>query len=320
VNEPVLITGAGGFAGSHLLDAVARPGRRVAAWFKPDAAPPAGTRPGVEWTGIDLVDGRAVDAAIADLRPATVFHCAGAAHVGSSWTDTLVPLESNVLATHHLLRAIARAAPRAQVLVPSSALVYRSTAGVLDEASPIGPGTPYGVSKLAQEMLAVRAALVDGLHVVVARPFNHIGPRQDPSFVTAGFAQQIAEIEAGLRPPEIRVGNLDARRDLTDVRDTVRAYRLMIDRALPGRPLNVCSGVPHRIGDLLEALLRLSGASVRVTVDPVRLRPSDLPLLVGSRKAIQAEVGWEPEIPIGQTLADTLDFWRAQVAGRATRP
>jgi GDP-4-dehydro-6-deoxy-D-mannose reductase len=314
VSPPVVVTGAGGFAGSHLVDLLTTRAVRVSAWHRPGGSGPGPAGPQVEWRGVQLLDPGAVESAIAELQPRAIFHCAGAAHVGTSWADTLVPLESNVLATHHLLRAVARFAPAARVLVPSSALVYRSSSQVLDEQAPLGPGTPYGVSKLAQEMLARRAAQVDRLHVLVVRPFNHLGPRQAPSFAGSGFARQIAEIEAGLRPPVIRVGNLEARRDLTDVRDTVRAYNLVLERGTPGRPLNVCSGKAYRIGDLLEALLRLSHTPVEVAVDDSRLRPSDLPLLVGSPAAIQAEVGWQPEWPIERTLADTLDFWRARVA------
>ena len=314
MTQPVVITGAGGFAGSHLLDLLTGRGARVSAWYRPGGRQPTHGSPLAEPRSVQLLDAAAVRAAVADLRPSAVFHCAGAAHVGTAWVDTLVPLETNVLATHHLLNAIARAAPDARVLVPSSGLVYRPSTGLLEEGAPRVPETPYGVSKLAQEMLACRAARIDRLHVVVARPFNHIGPRQDPSFVTSGFARQIAEIEAGLRPPEIRVGNLDARRDLTDVRDTVRAYSLLLEHWAPGQPLNVCSGLTHRIGDLLEALLRLSHVAVQVVLDESRLRPSDQPVLVGNPTAIREALGWQPEIPVERSLADTLDFWRARVA------
>jgi GDP-4-dehydro-6-deoxy-D-mannose reductase len=201
-------------------------------------------------------------------------------------------------------------------LVPSSALVYRAGDAPADEDTPLVPGTPYGLSKLAQEMMATRAAVVDGLHVLVARPFNHIGPRQGASFATSGFARQIAEIEAGLRAPVIEVGNLDARRDLTDVRDTVRAYALMIERAVPGRPLNVCSGQAYRVGDLLEALVRMARVNVEIRVDPARLRPSDRPLLAGSRARIERELGWRPEIGIERSLEDILNGWRSAIADR----
>jgi GDP-4-dehydro-6-deoxy-D-mannose reductase len=263
---------------------------------------------------VDLLDESSVDGVVRHTRPAVIYHCAGAAHVGSAWEDPLPSLQVNALGTHHLLRAVGRHAADARVLVPSSGLVYRRGEAPADEDTPLAPGTPYGVSKLAQEMIATRAARVDGIHVLVARPFNHVGPRQDSSFAASGFARQIAEIEAGSRPALIEVGNLDARRDLTDVRDTVRAYALMVERAVPGRPMNVCSGTAYRIGDLLEALLRLARVRVEIKVDPKRMRPADLPLLAGSPARIERELGWRPEITIERSLEDILNLWRAAVA------
>lgn len=314
MSERAVITGAAGFAGSHLVDLLTAEGLEVSAWYRPDGPQPVDPDPRASWRGVELLDEGAVSAAVRDVRPAAIFHCAGAAHVAASWTDTLIPLQTNALATHYLLKALGRFTPRARVLVPSSALVYGPSTAPLHERSPLRPGTPYGVSKLAQEMVAIRSARQDNLHVVVARPFNHVGPRQDPSFVVSGFAQQIAEIEHGCRAPVMRVGNLEARRDLTDVRDTIRAYRLLLDGASPGQPLNVCSGQAYRIGDLLNRLLALTTASVDVVLDESRLRPSDQAMLLGNPTAVRREVGWSPEIPIERTLADTLDFWRARIA------
>jgi GDP-4-dehydro-6-deoxy-D-mannose reductase len=152
------------------------------------------------------------------------------------------------------------------------------------------------------------------LPVVVARPFNHAGPRQSAKFSTSAFAQQIARIEAGGAEPVLRVGNLDSRRDITDVRDTVRAYQLLAEKATPGRVYNVCSGVGYRMRDLLDTLLSLAHVQVRVETDPERLRPSDNPIVVGSHARLTAETGWRPEIPIERTLADLLDYWRGVTA------
>jgi len=155
----------------------------------------------------------------------------------------------------------------------------------------------------------VRANL-DGLHVTIARAFNHMGPRQDPFFAASGFARRIADIEAGRWEPEIAVGNLDARRDLTDVRDTVRAYRLILERGAPGRPYNVCSGRAITIRELLDRLLSRARVPIRIRVDAARLRPNDVPLLLGDPTRIQTELGWQPEIPLDRTLDDLLDDWR----------
>jgi GDP-4-dehydro-6-deoxy-D-mannose reductase len=261
---------------------------------------------------VDLVDGPAVARALAGLRPETVFHCAGSAHVGQSWTDARETLATNVLGTHHLLDGLRQAGVSARVLLPGSSYVYKQSAGALSEDDPIGPASPYAVGKLAQEMLGARSIDEDGQQVFLTRSFNHIGPRQDPSFAAAGFARQIALIEKGGTPPIIDVGNLDAQRDLTDVRDTVRAYRDIVERGRQGVVYNVCSGRAHKIRDLLEGLVKLSRVPVEIRVDPARYRPNDTPLLLGNPARLKNDTGWEPSIPLEQTLADLLDYWRKE--------
>jgi GDP-4-dehydro-6-deoxy-D-mannose reductase len=160
-------------------------------------------------------------------------------------------------------------------------------------------------------MLAARAL---DQPVFIVRPFNHAGPRQSSAYVTSSFAKQIAEIEAGRREPIIRVGNLGSKRDIPDVRDTVRAYRLVVQRGTPGRPYNVCSGEAYRVRDLLEALTARSQTSIRIEIDPERLRPNDNPIIAGDHSRIAVETGWQPRIPIERTLEDLLDYWRAQTA------
>lgn len=313
----VLVTGANGFAGSHLLDLLAREDAQVFAWRRtpagssPDTPAISGSDP--RWMAVDLIDRARVTRAVAEVCPTEIYHCAGAPHVGGSWQRVSATLAANVLATHHLLRAL-RPLPHAwRLLIPGSAMVYRPRDAALDEGSPIGPTSPYGISKLAQERLGLKACIEDHLQVVITRSFNHVGPRQDPSFAASGFARQIALIEAGLAEPVLRVGNLDARRDLTDVRDTVRAYRLLMERGRPGAPYNVCSGRAHRIGDLLDSLLSRARASVRIAVDPSLFRPNDLPVLLGSPARLMEETGWRPEYSIEQTLSDLLAYWRARI-------
>jgi GDP-4-dehydro-6-deoxy-D-mannose reductase len=168
------------------------------------------------------------------------------------------------------------------------------------------------LSKLAQEMLAGHAA-TDLIDVRIVRPFNHMGPRQDPWFAASGFAKRIADIEAGGGISEISVGNLEAQRDLVDVRDTVRAYRLVVESGVAGRPYNVCSGRAIAIGDLLEMLLARARVPIRVLVDPAKLRPNDVPLLLGDPSRIRAELGWTPTVPLEQTLDDLLEYWRSAI-------
>jgi GDP-4-dehydro-6-deoxy-D-mannose reductase len=267
--------------------------------------------PRIAWRAVDLLDRDAVRDAVAGLRPSTIYHCAGAADVGTSWSDPVTPLKVNALGTHHLLEAVRLAESDTTVVLAGSATVYRPSPDALREESPIGPSSPYGVSKLAQEMLAAR---VTSFRVIVARPFNHAGPRQSPAFVTSSFARQIAEIEAGKAPPVLNVGNLDARRDITDVRDTVRGYRMLAERGRPGRPYNICCGRASRIGDLLELLLTKARLSIRTATDSARLRPSDQPVILGDPARVNAEIGWHATIPIEDTLKDLLDYWRLRLA------
>jgi GDP-4-dehydro-6-deoxy-D-mannose reductase len=311
VAGPSLVTGATGFAGSHLIEHLLTSEPTVAAWASPRGRPAGPTDPNIAWNLVDLLDREAVGAAIAALQPSVVYHCAGAADVGTSWADPVTPLKVNAVGTHHLLDAVRRAAPTAAVVVIGSAAVYRASEHAIDEDSPIGPSSPYGVSKLAQEMLAAR---VTTFPVLLARPFNHAGPRQSSAFVTSSFARQIAEVEAGRSAPVLMVGNLDVTRDMTDVRDTVRAYRLLARKGIAGRPYNICSGHAYRIGDLLELLLAQARTKIRVASDPARLRPSDNPVMLGDRSRIGTDVGWQPTISIADTLKDLLDDWRRRVA------
>jgi GDP-4-dehydro-6-deoxy-D-mannose reductase len=313
-----LVTGAAGFVGGHLIEWLgAEEGADVVAWYRSGGtAPPANgfsetSASRVTWQAINLLDASSVHRALADLRPVAVYHCAGAAHVGLSWGNTTQTLAINVRGTHNLLEGLRRANVAARVVIPSSAMVYAPADRALSEDDPLVPRSPYALSKLAQEMEGVRA-IGNGLDVTIARAFNHMGPRQDPHFSASGFARRIADIEAGRWEPEIAVGNLDAQRDLTDVRDTIRAYRLILERGAPGRPYNVCSGRAITIRELLDRLLARARVPVRVRVDPARLRPNDVPLLLGNPARIETELGWRPEIPLDRTLDDLLNDWRSR--------
>jgi GDP-4-dehydro-6-deoxy-D-mannose reductase len=307
----ILVTGAAGFAGSHLLDLLAEEGARVVALRKPGVgAETQAAYPAVAWLEIDIVDRDAMRRIVGEFAPAVVYHLAGAPHVGQSWsaaTDTLVV---NVMGTHALLEALRLEGVPSRVVVPSSAYVYRPADRALTEDDPVEAANPYAISKVAMELAVARAARVDGIHAVVARSFNHIGPRQDPSFFASGAARQVALIEAGRLEPVIRVGNLESRRDLTDVRDTVRAYRALAERGTPGRAYNVCSGQAYRMRDLLDRLVARAHVTVTVEPDPARFRPNDTPLLLGDLSRIRTATGWEPRVPIEQTLHDLLDYWR----------
>jgi GDP-4-dehydro-6-deoxy-D-mannose reductase len=313
VGAPALVTGAAGFAGSHLIDALLALGVTVEAWARPDTPPVfPSVQARVHWRDVELLDRQAVRAALAAARPAAIFHLAGAAHLGASWQHVAATLETNVMGTANVLEAERALGLGARILVPGSATVYRDTPDPLREDAPLAPASPYAVSKLAQEQLALRAA-ADGQQVLVTRSFNHIGPRQAPSFASASFARQIASIERGALPPVMRVGNLAPRRDITDVRDTVRAYIALVERGHPGLVYNVCSGQAPSMREVLEGLLARSSVRVHVETDPALYRPHDAPIVVGDHARLTRDTGWRPARSLDTTLDDLLAFWRGIV-------
>jgi GDP-4-dehydro-6-deoxy-D-mannose reductase len=306
----VLVTGAAGFVGSHLLELLQQDATDIIAWLRPGTqALVAGSR--IRWMTVEMQDRDAVLRATAEASPSAVYHLAGVPHVGDSWSHTHETFAGNVLATHYLFEALRHHALAPRVLITSSATVYAPSPRAITESDPVNPNSPYGTSKLAQEMVARRAWEDDGIPGLIARAFNHVGPRQSPAFVAPSVAQQIAEIEAGRKAPVLAMGNLSAERDIMDVRDTVRAYRAMMRHAAPGVPYNVCSGIPTAIHSLVD--LFVSKARVQVTIerDPSRFRPNDTPLILGDRSRIKHDTGWEPEIPLEQTVDDLLSYWRA---------
>ena len=305
----ILVTGAAGFAGSHVVHALAATGE-VVAWRRA-TPPPEEIAPLATWQQVDLLDRDEVRAAIQRLKPEAVYHCAGAPNVAHSWRDTVTPLSSNVLATHRLLDALRRTGSRCRIVIPGSATVYAPSMEPLTEQSAVAPASPYAVSKLAQEQLGLRAAGEDGLDVIVTRSFNHTGARQSAAFAAPSMARQIALIESGVVEPVIKVGNLDAQRDLTDVRDVVRAYMALMDKGTPSTVYNVSSGFARSMRSVLEALIARARVTVHIETDPSLLRPSDTPVQRGDSARLRAATGWRPEIPFDQTLDDLLTYWRA---------
>ena len=308
MSDVVLVTGAAGFAGSHLVEHLrASPTHRAGGGGSSSHV--------VAWTRetVDLLDRDRVRAAIRDLRPAQIYHCAGVPHVAESFRDTAQPLAGNVLATEYLFDALRRAGVRPRVLIPGSATVYAPSSEPISETGVIAPASPYAVSKLAQEQLALRAMQEDGLDVVVTRSFNHTGPRQAAAFAAPSMARQIALIERGQLEPVLKVGNLEARRDLTDVRDVVRAYTSLMKSGSPGVVYNVASGVGRSIRSVLEALLSRSRVPVRIEVDPARMRPNDAAAIVGDCSRLENATGWKPAVSFDRMLDDLLGYWRDHV-------
>jgi len=309
MSGPVLVTGGAGFAGSHLIEHLSGT-VPIVAWTRSD--PPPASAALATWTRVDLLDRDHVRDEMATLRPGCIFHCAGAPHVGTSFHNAAEPLRSNALTTHYVLDAARRAGVRCRMLITGSAMVYAPSSLPIGEDDAVRPTSPYGLSKLAQEQVGLSVLAGDGLDVIVTRSFNHTGPRQQPSFAAPGFARQIAMIERGAVEPVIRVGNVDTVRDLTDVRDTVRAYALLMERGTPGTVYNVASGVGRSIRSVLEAFVSRSKVPVEIVVDPDRLRPQDNPVLVGDPSRLRAATGWTPAVPFDRMIDDLLAYWRSR--------
>lgn len=266
----------------------------------------------------DLVDSAAARSLIEAADPDFIVHLAGLSRVQASWEAPGETIAANAVGQINLLEAIRRrggSAPR--FLVVGSSEEYGLVGAdelPVQEGTPLRPISPYAVSKVAQDLIGYQYFKSYGLPIVRARAFNHEGPRRSDEFVAANFARQIAEIEAGRRPPEVLVGNLGAIRDYTDVRDIVRGYWLLLERGEPGEVYNLCSGRGWAIREILDFLIRESRVgSIGIREDPTRLRPADIPVLIGDYGKISRAFGWKPEIPFEQTLRDVLAFWRQRV-------
>jgi GDP-4-dehydro-6-deoxy-D-mannose reductase len=253
------------------------------------------------------------------VAPDYLLHLAAWSDVGGSWRQPWTTYELNIQCQLNLLEALCRWRPTCRALVVTSNEVYGLVQPEdlpIAEETPFRPNSPYGVSKVAQDMMALQYWNSHRLPTVRVRSFNHIGPGQADDFVASAFARQIAEIEAGLRPPVVAVGNLEAQRDFTDVRDVVRAYWLAINHGEPGAVYNVGRGEAHPVRWLLDTLLSMARVQVELVVDPTRLRPSDVPVSVCANGRLLEATGWQPEIELPNSLRDLLDDWRRQV--RAT--
>ncbi|MDR3506168.1 MAG: GDP-mannose 4,6-dehydratase [Acidocella sp.] len=297
---PVLVTGAGGFVGRHVCAALTATGATIIR------------------SEVDVTRRDELRAVIGDSQPRCCLHLAAIAAIGVARAEPDRAWTVNLHGTLNVAEAIRDLAPNCRMVFVSSADIYGASFRIgtaLDEQALPAPLNTYGATKAAAD-LALGAMAADGLSVLRLRPFNHTGPGQNADFVVPAFARQIARIEAGQAPPVIKVGALTPERDFLDVRDVARAYALAIARAeaLPGDlVLNIASGTPRRIGDVLTALLALAKVEVRVEEDPARLRPTDIPRAIGDAARARALLGWEPAIPWQETLADVLNDWRARV-------
>jgi GDP-4-dehydro-6-deoxy-D-mannose reductase len=314
----VFMTGATGFAGSHLVDSLLADGCQITALtHEASSRQPLPDRPGVTAVPGDLLDRNSLIAAVAAAQPDLIYHLAGQASPGLSWREPALTLALNTGGTANLLDA-AVAYGRPRVVVVTSAEIYGPVLPEnlpITETTPPAPHHPYGVSKWAAGQLIPLYWQRYGLPVIEARPFNHIGPRQAPGFVVPDFASQLAAIKLGQRPPQIAVGNLNAERDFTDVRDVTAAYRRLAAAGQPGEAYLICSGQPVPINYLLTALADLAEVEVEIVYDPARMRPSDTPVLYGSYAKLAQDTGWRPTIHLRQSLADALADWVERLSG-----
>jgi len=322
----VLITGITGFAGSHLAEHILaeHPEVEVFGTFRwrsrMDNVEHLDRK--IKLLETDLRDYSSMHRALDISRPDFIFHLAAQSFVPASWTAPTETLVTNVTGQTNLFEAIRclKLDPVVQIACSSEqyGLVLPDEVPI-KETNPLRPLSPYAVSKVTQDYLGYQYFQSYGLKVIRTRGFNHTGPRRGQVFVTSNFCSQVAAIELGLQEPVIRVGNLDAIRDFTDVRDMVRAYWLAVTKGKPGEVYNIATGQGIRIRDILDRLLALSRVEVKIEVDPARLRPSDVEILIGDSSKFRADTGWEPRIPFEQTLRDLLDYWR-QTMSRRQRP
>ena len=316
----LLVTGATGFVGTHLVAHLLqeRPGvaifglvrRGVDRVLLPES---------VVKIEAEIEHPASVDAVFDVVRPDSIIHLAAQSSVHQSWLDPEGTLRTNLHGTLHLLESLRRRQLRPRVLVIGSADEYGLSADAglpLVEDTPLLPNSPYAVSKVAQGYLAYQYALSFGIPIVRTRTFPHTGPGRGEMFAESSFAKQLAEIERGRQRPVIEVGNLEAVRDFSDVRDVVRAYAALLEHGQPGEVYNVCSGRGIAMRDVLELLRGLAHVAIEVHVDPARLRPADIRSLIGNPQKLRAATEWQPRFSIESTLQDLLDDWRKRLACR----
>jgi GDP-4-dehydro-6-deoxy-D-mannose reductase len=316
----VFITGITGPVGSFLADyLLTLPEVEVSAFkrWRSDPRPIEHLRGRVTFYEGDIEDPFSVSRAIERVKPDRVYHLAAQSYPSESWDAPITTMRVNVEGTINVLEAVRLHCPTAQVHIAGTSAEYGWVSPdevPIAESHGLRPASPYGVSKVAAELTGLQYYDSYGMHVVVTRSFNHVGPRQGDRCSIQTFCQQMAAIEAERQEPILAVGNLDARRDFTHTSDVARALWLLLDRGQPGQVYNLCSGQATRIGDIVEIVRQQGRVPVEVRVDPARLRPSDEPILMGDNSKLRAATGWEPRIGMNQIVAELLDYWRARLA------
>ncbi|OQX55648.1 MAG: hypothetical protein B5M54_01360 [Candidatus Aminicenantes bacterium 4484_214] len=317
MNHRVFITGASGFVGRHLIQFLIRRGDSVAGTCFPEDPASCQLGDNVLLERVDIRSKDQLAPLIQDFSPHWVVHLAAISNVRVSWEKRQETVEVNLLGTLNLLEVLREMTPPPRLLFVSSSDVYgilEPTDHPLREEDPIQVVNPYAFSKASAEMLVRFYSQIEGVEGIIIRAFPHTGPGQSPLFVCSDWAYQIASLErksGGL----LNIGNLEIKRDFTDVRDVVRAYVALLEKGQAGEVYNVCSGQPVSLQWILDTLISYSFSPIRIKVDPQRLRKADIPLLYGDNTKLRTTTGWQPEYPLEQTLKDLLDYWRSQLKG-----
>jgi GDP-4-dehydro-6-deoxy-D-mannose reductase len=317
-----LVTGITGFAGGHLAQILLDRGDEVFGVARDKGQGLSHLSQKVEPTDADLRDPLVVEEVLNHIQPNAIYHLAAQAFVPTAWADPWATFENNVRPQLNILQVMVKQKSKARLLIVASNEVYgrvQSSELPVKEDTPLRPNNPYGVSKVAQDMLGLQFYLSHGLDIIRVRAFNHIGPRQSPVFVAASFAKQIAEIEAGLSEPTLRVGNLTPKRDFTDVRDVMRAYVLLMLHGEAGEAYNVGTGQAHSVQYLLETLLSYTQANITIEPDPGRMRLADVQVIYADNRKLRAKTGWTPTYTFEESLQQVLDYWREEVKNRVAK-
>lgn len=313
MGQRVLITGGTGFVGTHLIRFLKSKASKIAVIASGDGGSRQRPEPGVEYYELDIRRADEVRSVLREVSPAQVYHLAGISAVDVSWNNPGLTFGVNVLGAYNLFEAAMSLASPARILNVSTSQVYASAGTILTETSPVSPENPYAASKAMAELLRVQYRKCTGGGIITARSFNHTGPGQSPNFVLPSIAKQFAEIEAGLRAPRLAVGNIDVKRDFTDVRDVVLAYTALLFKGRAGEVYNVCSGSAVRLADVVEKFAAISGTVIEINTDPERIRSNDVSQIFGDFTKIRTETGWAPQIPLERTIRDLLDYWRERI-------
>jgi GDP-4-dehydro-6-deoxy-D-mannose reductase len=305
----ILITGGTGFVGTHLVRFLKSRDSQISVIASGNRA---NREPAVQYYELDIRDAGRVRTVIRETNPQQLYHLAGVAAVDASWADPRRTYEINVFGALNVFDAAMSLPVPPSILNISTSQIYAPATGILTEESPLRPANPYAASKAMAELLVPQYRDLAGGRIITARPFNHTGPGQPSNFVLPAIAKQFAEMELGWRPPKLRVGNIMVRRDFTDVRDVVRAYAILLEKGRTSELYNVCSGSAVLLSDVIRMFEETSGIEVTTEIDPEKVRTGEISEIYGDPRKLQAETGWNREIPLRKTVEDMLNYWRSQ--------